>query len=680
MAAKIVFLFLSCAVLTNFVQCQFNWLDHLKKCMIRDRMFTLILFIWDQSNKRQAQEVSQIFSDWQNNVSMIIMDKDSEYGILDEYLLYSSNLIISILQIKENYSVRNVQREFSGATSYAAPQKMTIYFIIVYHSPNISNEMIKSTLIRWHKLHKDAPLKVLEIIENVRNTNTLRNSKSTSTALMHSYDYYTKLYSITAFSKIHSIFDLSQVNLQNKVLTMVLKPNPPNLDAQLNSDGCYDSQTLVGPQGLILKQIAESSNFQWKILKESYQFIRQARKTSNQSCIVYDSFSNLVGNKIDVMGNFEYMPYLLNFEKMNSSITAVQLKYLGKSYMRRSEPLVVIVPILYRNGIQLSENFLTLFISTLVIVIIIRITVKLMKFNDEVWNIKNILYAIFGMDIAISNANITESIILTCILFLSVIYSVGIIDELVDIQLELNQLLEMNTLVKLQEYNLSLMTDNYNKYLLLESHNPAVISLAENAITTFDYKIREDCINNLLLKSYKNLTCMQYQSKAESVVRNSILIHGEANVKILKEYLVMHWATIFTRPKFLYVKRFEQVVQYLTEAGLVDKWYKTEMIRSKEEKKTIVESNDLENNPNTSQGFRQLLTVAIFGYILAFIILIGEIIASRFGRKFSFSVFLNNMKTKVFHPVCKQINLGFKRTSSQIFRIKNGLISGMRNS
>ncbi|OXU29099.1 hypothetical protein TSAR_004266 [Trichomalopsis sarcophagae] len=505
-------------------------------------------------------------------------------------------------------------------------RKIQKNLVIVYHSQNVPNKFLKTAVISLLESYLDPSIKVIEVYNNnVNKITTLHNYESASTVLMHSYDYSTKSYSVTDIFEIQSIFD-TKTYLRNQTLTMTLGPSP-NINAQLNSDGCYDPETLAGPHGLILKHIAKANNFRWRILRLS-KTVEKNEKINN-ACSVYESLKPLIKQKADIMGNFAHIPYWARIP---------YYEHLGKIYIRRTEPQMAVIPIFYKNQMYLSSNFLSLFLATIIVVIILKITIRSMKFDSRFWNIETMLYAIVGMGIEVGKAITTsEKMILTCVLLLSVIYSVGIVDQLLDIKMELNQPLQINTLEELEKYKLTLMTLDLNRNFLLNSEDPDVVSFAKNAITTSSYKSDRVCIENLVLKSYKNLTCIQYQSDAEATVKMSILKHGKANVQILKEHVSIQWLIINTRPLFKHTDRFEKVVLYLTEAGLIDRWYKTELIPEPDSHNLYYFSFESKVNVvrevNYTQELKQILAIAIVGYILSCVILLGEIINSRIEPK-----------------------------------------------
>ena len=108
------------------------------------------------------------------------------------------------------------------------------------------------------------------------------------------------------------------------------------------------------------------------------------------------------------------------------------------------------------------------------------------------------------------------------------------------------------------------------------------------------------------MKSYKNISCLLSLSDAQHIVRKSAKYYGKENVAILKEPTLDMWLGISLQ--LTYIKRFEQVIQYITEAGLVEKWFKTDLFATYEREDKSNDMNE-KHDRNKSNKISQLVIV-----------------------------------------------------------------------
>ncbi|XP_032454063.1 uncharacterized protein LOC116416938 [Nasonia vitripennis] len=411
---------------------------------------------------------------------------------------------------------------------------------------------------------------------------------------------------------------------------MTLHPNPPSVDADFEVSGCYDPKTLIGPQGLILRAIAKSYKFTWRILASEYVSVNPSDNLAralvvNRNCKVFSNFMTLKLAIADIIGNFGHMPYLSGGAQ--DSI----LKLLKVAHTRLIDPLVVVVPIIPGNPMNISEDFLVLLGFAIVIIVILRITVRVIKLNNKFWTTENIFRAIFGIDVTDNTIKISERILLGCLFIISFFYSADIIDAIFDaIEINSNRK-SVNNLEQLDEAGITLMINKHYAQLLRLSEDPLVKRLAENAKSS-SFTKNYECVNELVLKHRKNVSCIMSLSTAKNGVRFSTRIHGEPNIFILKDYVLMQWLMIYMSPLAVYDKAFQKMVQNLDEGGLIEQWYRTELMKTSDESMTKSLSS-MGRNRHDETILSILIKLGI-GYILSIFLLLGEIIVHRYAHVF----------------------------------------------
>lgn len=413
---------------------------------------------------------------------------------------------------------------------------------------------------------------------------------------LHNYNSETKSYGIIDFHRINCIFSeiLFSENLKERALTMTIYSYLPRLDANFDITGCYDPQTLIGPDALILKAIAKKCNFTWQILAVKRPSVpnpfQKPFTKVNEKCQSDASLWPLLNSKADVIGNFNPIPNVAEGE------ISLKIENLKNAHIRLADPLVAVVPILHKST-DPTRDFLILLSATITITIF-RIAVKLIRFNNKE----------FRRNARPKKEKIRERIVLGCLLMVSVIYSADIIDALFNsIMLHENQIITLDW-EKLSEFQITVMS--YVDYItvLRSSENPLIKNLARKSISS---------------------TCLMPQSQAENIVRLSSRIHGKPN--ICKDYVIMQWLMITLRPivAAVYAEKFEEVAQKLTEAGLIEKWYKTEYINIPYVPVLNNKSNSCFIGEARKYTSLPLFTITCAGYILSILVFIGEILVHR---------------------------------------------------
>ncbi|OXU17374.1 hypothetical protein TSAR_002638 [Trichomalopsis sarcophagae] len=484
-----------------------NWLRHLKERVFNCCSFKLVVINVHKSPKYTGY-LNQLIPEISHDSQILAVSPANTYPSLD--VIYSTDLsvlTIAFIELKSNTNSKSLQiRIFKTIRAIGLEKK---YLIFIHHSSDISSSKIEIDLLNLYfqkfTILKDLDLKVLEIVEYPRKSSSVfYEEQKPSGIFVHSYNFFAKSYSIIELSNIDCVFskNLEFTNLNGRVLTMTLHPNPPSVDADFEVNGCYDPKTLIGPQGLILRAIAKSYNFTWRILASESVSVNPSDNLAralvvNRNCKVSSNFMTLKLAIADIIGNFGHMPYLSGGAQ--DSI----LKLLKVAHTRLIDPLVVVVPIIPGNPMNISEDFLVLLGFAIVIIVILRITTRVVKLNNKFWTTENIFRAIFGIDVADNTIKISERILLGCLFIISIFYSADIIDAIFDaIEINSNRK-SVNNLEQLDEAGITLMINKHYAQLLRLSEDPLVKKLAENAKSSFFTKNYE-CVNELVLKHQKN--------------------------------------------------------------------------------------------------------------------------------------------------------------------------------
>ena len=629
------------------------WLHEFTHCLLNVAFTNTIILIVDTKNflyKDQPRQlmlhISQIFP------TLLVSLEDKDFVAFDKaqsYFMPSSTLhiypVVITDKLKPKILIRNVMTVYGD---FIRLKEMPKFIVVLFCSSKTSSRFIKTVLeMIYNKTGIDD--KYLRIV-NVTMNNTKSNisilpSRPRPVAHMPEYNPYTRLWTISNLSSVKEVFPVAIKNLHGRQLKLLLWSSIPILDVKLNSEGCADPNTLAGPQGLILKSLAQSSNFTWKIFFTQQK--RIGKIIINKKCVIDRNTLRILRlRKADVSANFIWVPFGLETNLNYMQNMAQDFNMVHMVHMRRQEPIVCLAPILRTSDVRLPEEFAGLVIITLIVIGIVKVAIHLLKIDSQLWSAGNIFSAILGIEI-MKVQSIAERILLTGMIIVSVVHSATIMDLLINIQLNINSEIRLTAWNQLDETKLTFMISDVFQEFLMFTGIPLLQELAKKAITSqirntttnkgtpmlVHDNVDTTCLENLVMKSYKNISCLARLTNAEHQVRLSALKYGSAEITILKEKLINLWLVIPVNPFLPYVKRFEQVIQYLTETGLIEKWYQTELILKEEERNILRKSIADENIESPINMIIKLLMVSTIGYILSFSVFLLEIMVNWLKKK-----------------------------------------------
>lgn len=543
MRTKIV-VFFNCLLLIGCLSFHDDWTVDLKKCLASSN-FTTIFFIIDKSFKTSrncGHRVHKDIVDLTKDLPIVFTDTIGMYD-LEKYAknyVHTSTLFVPLLAINNDHNDKYVLNGMTKIyTNFLLPRKSLKFFYLLFNFGKKSSDVVKKNLIWIRKFLIDSQIKVLEVFEN-------------GLALFHNYDPVTKKYT-TDYNCNGEVLFSNVKNLNGRVLRMSIKPDPPDLNVS--------SRSLSGPQGLILKTIAEASNFTWRIVVE--------RKT-----IVLNRLTkSLAGRRIDAIGNFLLLPQDTRHE---DNETIENLQRLHYSYVRRSRVIVAVVPIIVdsdipRTNIIDTKNALVLFVF---VAIAISILIKFMYYcaryslNSNNQKSKNLWISIFVIVMTNHRTGyFTYKVFLTIVSFVSIVLFAKIVQQNWKTKLNYEDKIKINTLDELEESGLRFMISEDYRDALLESNDQRLERLAKRAITS---KNQNECFEKLLIEDHVNISCL-LDRPTKSRLKN-----WKNSVTIVNDYVQLWWLAIATAPFTSFNERFDEIIMRLTETGFVEKWYDEE--------------------------------------------------------------------------------------------------------
>ena len=673
------FLFLFVTVSSS--QSYIEWVNDFVNCLMNYSHFDKVIFIIEKRigpYTEQIQEfILQIGKNYPTHLISLNEQTDESWALFLELYVPTFTLIIYPIAVSSKTKAKELSVNIKFAYSLLNLHRDAPNLILlIFRGRSEAPQVIANAFNSIHKFKASRVIRHIKMLEITINRNqskaSILQTRSKGIARLHSHDGLK--HTMEYIPEITEIFPKMVKNLNGRRIRLAVQPKLPVLNATANRKGCIVPSSMTGPQSLILHAIAKSSNFTWHYFMDSGG---KPRSKYNTSCVIPFSFAVLANGMIDVMANFFTLPFVRNWSPIDANFEGY-FKLIQFAYMRHQEPLVGVVPILHAQDVKLSNNFVMLFITTVVMGFVIKIFVRLMKFESRFWGAENIWYVIFGMNVNSHPKSTTERLILSSILIISIVYSMTIMDQLLDIQMNFYSEVRLGSWKELASVKLTLMMTEYDRQLLNETENSLLQSLAEKALLpkkvrktyilwrnkTYNYTVNmyfteyidKICVDNLVLNFHKNVSCIMNSASAERYIQLSRLTSEEETMIVMKEVAAELWLTILLNHEIKYAARFEQVAQYLTEAGLIEKWYKTELVYSREEINALKKISK-QKEKNKANIMMQLLFIAFIGYILSFLVFVGELTMLWLRKKVKLP---NTLNLRYFKEIKMPLILRFK--------------------
>lgn len=344
--------------------------------------------------------------------------------------------------------------------------------------------------------------------------------------------------------------------------------------------------------GEMTKLISETLNTSIKEVSKKMGF-----KNLNKHFLYFDSY--------DFFKEPQIVKHNVNIENNENSNV---IKYLE---------VVAVIPIFFNTKyqFQLKENFIYAGIFIIILIILIWIVNRLFKFNPP-WKFINILQITLGMSV-INEPKINSQRIFFIFIFLSwTIYSVWIYEELTTMFIKQRVEQKFSTLNDIIKLNLTLSFPNSDfkkDFVDATINSPEVHEKLENAKDN-----DKECLMKLI--DYKDRICFKYKINVNIQIEKEVKKKLRHKITISDVLGQIPISMKMTRNS-LYLRKFDELMLKIIEAGLNIKTYRNYMVH-------LIYSNQ-KNEEISNEGISLIKGLIYFlftSYLIGIIVFIGEII------------------------------------------------------
>ncbi|KAJ8668366.1 hypothetical protein QAD02_010029 [Eretmocerus hayati] len=365
-----------------------------------------------------------------------------------------------------------------------------------------------------------------------------------------SYNPFTGIYSSKCYSPKSHTFTNKLKNLHGYPLKIALVARPPNVNFDRDSQG--HPIKINGSEYHTILIASEVMNFDIEWVSP---FVKSySEPISDQIPETIIDF--IVKGDIDLGANHAYL-HLVFSDKVRQG---------ERSVMSYVDNFVALVPVYHMPAWIVGNSILEIILNILAHVIVMRLIVRLFRFDLRYWNQHYILQILLSNSAPKVPHKTVERLFFLSLVLISVSYSRRLYILMTDVNIIQYSLGPYHTLSDVERSELILEINPYHKRMTFQNGSKLLKGL-EKKIKQVDDVI--NCPARLL--EYRNLACLIDKSVAVSqVMRNTR--YNRPRMKIIKEHL---WGApkgcLFSQAS-PYVEEFNNVLSRIYEGGLWIKW------------------------------------------------------------------------------------------------------------
>ena len=434
---------------------------------------------------------------------------------------------------------------------------------------------------------------ILEIVGD--DSGNILDHTEEKVALLHYINPFTRKYTRKNFSKRTQLFPEKMRNLNGLEMKVGSFTYSPLVFVKRNESG-YPVD-VRGPEAMIVKFLSKWMNF--KIVevpsKEEWWGHCDCRNKNASTGII----RQLWDNNLQVLTNQGQL--MLNCPQEHSGSTG-SLRYCA------------LIPILKTKNWYFSLPLNWVYLIS--IIVPIWLIGQILKFDTSIWSPLVIMQSLLGFTIPREPQRLAERIVLGSILIAFMALSSTVFTILTDIKLTKESELMIDTLEDLNKSRfVPTLQENFRRSMKAEKDSVIEAILNKSLIVS----TTQECVEMLL--QHKNVSCIFRTSTAQLAIENNKDADGRPLMKMVKEDFGFFIKSMYFEPRSPYVRTVDKILLKLTKAGLMNHW---EELHSS----SFIKLNHWQRDEKyeSTELVTPLLFVLIIGYLISFIIFIGELL------------------------------------------------------
>ena len=299
---------------------------------------------------------------------------------------------------------------------------------------------------------------------------------------------------------------------------------------------------------------------------------------------------------------------------------------------------------------KISLNLINMAIA-IIIIIFIRILVKFLYFNINIWEIYNIFGMLAGMTTYKLPNKVSERIFFIYLLFINCILLNTILQELVNSVLMQKLYLNLKTVDDLNQTKIIPYITKPNKETTLIEDNPALRDLLLKSRTIDTYTKIGECIARLTNDDPDVEACEAYFTVGNFLKNNFVETENKWIITLVDEPILYGWNTMSYSNSSPYIRPFDSVLRRYWESGLfeyLENFYLRDyayahkhIFKMKQLKLSNLKLPSISNIKVSSQ--KQILEIFMCALCIPFVAFICEVILRQIQIKLQ-----NNSKRQCF--------------------------------
>lgn len=276
-----------------------------------------------------------------------------------------------------------------------------------------------------------------------------------------------------------------------------------------------------------------------------------------------------------------------------------------------------------------SWEFLRPILKNCLAIISLYFILRILKFHKKIWRPINIFLVTLGSGLPTYPKSFKERFVLVCLLFGGTFYSGYIHSLLTDMELKIIPGKEINSFEELLKSSLPVFSQ---RFLLTAKDFPSKIDynkwIERTTVTRKEMGPREKCLRDIVL--YKNISCILPSSVVNHAIENEFKKHQKLKMKLIDVPVGVTAQIFWLEPGAPFGDSFDKEILKFTDTGLMKKWraYNSEWKRP-----LVFEVPEIES---LTPLYHRVLMILASGLLLATVVFIGEVVASRIKKWRSF--------------------------------------------
>ena len=460
---------------------------------------------------------------------------------------------------------------------------------------------------------------ILQFREEIISKNELTQSHQVK-ATLHHFNPFTDVYKKTKFSRKMDWFPDKLRDMNGFPIKGGLMNLPPY--SIVKFDDKNQPVSYSGAEYLTFMTLSKALNFSATIIT-SHDAKIGVEDVKNKTAT--GMIGKCVSNEINIFIT-TLMP--LNTKKEGLTETTRMLELSS---------LYAIIPSLPSEDVEVQHSLLyTTMLAFFSIVILIYIASRLLKFSKFLWYPEKIVQILLGVSVPNQPIATHERIVFIVVILVGFSYASTFFAGITSKNLKVSREMEFNNFEDLDDSGLRVVVHPNLISKVFGSAEGALLNLQKKSFA--DDNLMTTCIRDLI--KYKNTSCILAGCTAIDVVESHKDQSGHSPVKIMKQAF---WSTsnvMYMERGSPFVKRFDEVLIRIIEAGLRQKWtgHYYRDLSALEANSKEREISDFENLGGVTNLRRRLVFIALHGFLLSFIVFVGELLLYHW-KKIYFGIF-----------------------------------------